>query len=179
MPETNKQELVKVVTGTGKVHLAYAGAWKNGNVDPLCNYMSWRGDYWGQPWGLLADQNIAVTCKNCLKADNKNSLIGKLANLGNEMRATKTTLMKKFLELSKGCEFRKITCYYRSHEETRYAFKCTNPNLEDPSFNWGCGPGACPHIGHLTGAEWEYEIEQKPNKEEIKDYENSRRTKED
>jgi hypothetical protein len=59
---------VKVVTSTGKVHYADTGMWKNGNVDPLCNYMSWRGDYYGQPWKEAKDQNIEVTCKNCLKA---------------------------------------------------------------------------------------------------------------
>ena len=43
----------KVVSSTGKVHRAHVGVWKNGNVDPFCNYMSWRGDYWGQPWKIL------------------------------------------------------------------------------------------------------------------------------
>jgi len=60
----------KVISSTGKVHLAHTKVWKNGNVDPLCNFMSWFGDYWGQPWKILDDQSTPVTCKNCVKAHN-------------------------------------------------------------------------------------------------------------
>ena len=62
-----EENIKKVITSTGKVHLAYTGMWKNGDVEPLCNYMSWRGDCWGKPWKILEDQSTPVTCKNCLK----------------------------------------------------------------------------------------------------------------
>jgi len=58
-------EIEKAVSSTGKVHAVTTGAWKNGNVDPICNYMAWRGDYWGQPWKVV-DKGTPITCKNCL-----------------------------------------------------------------------------------------------------------------
>lgn len=67
MEEDVKFPTKKVVSSTGKVHLAQVGVWKNGNVDPLCNWMSWRGDYWGQPWKECEDQTVEITCKNCKK----------------------------------------------------------------------------------------------------------------
>jgi len=179
MPETNKWKLVKVVTSTGKVHLAYIGGWKNSNVDPLCNYMSWRGDYYGQPWEVLKDQSVEVTCKSCLRVYNSRSIAGKLTNLGNEMRTTKTERLKRFLELSKGCEFRKITSHCRSHNYSLYIFKCNNPDFEKSISNPKCGSNVCPHVGCSLSLEWEYEIAEKPNKKEIEDYENSCRTKKD
>lgn len=55
----------KAVSPTGKVHHVVTGAWKNGNVDPLCNSRSWIGGYWGKPWKVV-DKETPVTCKNCL-----------------------------------------------------------------------------------------------------------------
>jgi hypothetical protein len=56
---------------TGKIHYAD----DNGpttlgeeTVIPLCNFMSWRGDYWGHHWPKIDDQEKPVTCKNCIKA---------------------------------------------------------------------------------------------------------------
>lgn len=186
MPETNKWKLVNVITSTGKVHLAYIGGWKNGNVDPFCNYMSWRGDYFGQPWEVLKDQSAEVTCKNCLRLYNSHTIAGKLANFGNEMRTTKTQRLKKFLELSKGCKFRKVTRHnnnsfnlYRSHNYSSYIFKCNNPDFEKSISSSACGPDVCPHVGCSLSLEWEYKIKEKPSKKEVEDYENSRRVKKD
>jgi hypothetical protein len=39
-----------------------------GKIIPLCNFMSWRGDYWGHHWPKIDDQEKPVTCKNCIKA---------------------------------------------------------------------------------------------------------------
>lgn len=58
----------KAVSPTGKVHHVVTGAWKNDNVDPLCNHRNWLGyPYWGKPWKVV-DKETPVTCKNCLSA---------------------------------------------------------------------------------------------------------------
>ena len=53
----------RAISSTGTVHYVEAGNWKNGYVDPFCHFMSWTGDYFGQPWKLT---DKPVTCKNCL-----------------------------------------------------------------------------------------------------------------
>jgi len=182
MPYTKKIDLVKVKSPTGKVHYAFLDFVDKKKVkiyQPYCNHRCWIGDYWGKRW-VKTDE--PVTCGNCLKSigcENL-SLSENLVNLGSEIRQSETALLEKFLKLSKECEFRKVTCYCRSVVGLkRYSFRCTNPGLEDPAFGWSCGPSNCPHIGHLSGSEWAYDIAEKPNEQEIKDYEDSSRVKKD
>lgn len=181
-------DLKKAITNSGKVHWVTTGQWKNGNVDPLCNYMSWRGDYWGQPWRVLEDQKTEVTCKTCLKMmekmmeaellKNNTDIEKSLIKLGNLMRKTDIDQLTEFLTTSVLCPFRKVTRYrWDTNNKKYHAFKCTDPKLSDIHFGWSCSPSNCPHIGHLPGAFWEADIEKKPNKVEVKTYEDKKQAK--
>jgi len=177
------KDLVKVKSSTGKVHYAYLDFVDKEKVkiyQPYCNHRNWIGDYWGKRW-VPTDE--PVTCGNCLKSIGHEdlSLVEKLINVGEEMRQSKTALLKKFLKLSKGCPFRKVLIHRIDSvaDKRYYAFKCVNPGIEDRQFGWSCAPSNCPHIGHLSGSEWAYEIEEKPNEKEIEDYEDPSRIKED
>ncbi len=40
-------------------------------------------------------------------------------------------------------------CEYKDEVEARKnvtVFRCTNPNLADPQFGWGCDMGSCPYL---------------------------------
>lgn len=64
-----KDTYIKVRSSpTGKIHFTIDDSLTAGKVMPLCNFMSWRGDYWGHNWPKIDDQREPVTCKNCIKA---------------------------------------------------------------------------------------------------------------
>jgi len=175
--------LCRVKSPTGKVHYAYLIDKDKGVpiYDPYCNSRAWLGDYWGKRW-VPTDE--PVTCGNCLSAIGSVDLppAEKLINLGNEIRQSKIAQHKKFLGFAKECPLRKIEIsdmfsgYDEEDEddEGEYVFSCEHSKCKD-SWEWWCHPMNCPHMALVHGLG---EIS-KPDEKEIKDYEDSRRTKKD
>jgi hypothetical protein len=154
----------------------------SGGFALLCNKKFNLGvDGWFYGWQKT---DRPPTCKHCRRERRQPTqdigLEMQLTSLGQMMREMKTANLRRFLKLSKTCEFRAAHMYnWPCHKPKQYAFCCNNPKLEDPNFGWGCNPNNCPYIGRLSGSEWQYDIEEKPTKEEIEIYENTCRTKED
>ena len=163
-------KITNALSSTGKVHRVS----KVGTRYTLaCNKNFNLGiDGWFLGW---MKTDTPITCCHCRYAKDPVDTKQALTNLGDLTRKTNTDLLVKFLDLSKTCKYRKATCYRRDCGGKRYyAYKCTNPDDEDPNFGWGCTPNTCPYIGHLTGSEWAYQIEEKPTAEEIRQYEESK-----
>lgn len=99
----------------------------------------------------------------------------KLNDLGENIRQTGANHHKKFNELAKGCPHRSIVIsdMFSDDDEGEHMFSCNHPERKD-SFEWWCYLISCPHTGATHPTKMA-----KPSKKEIKDYEDSRRTKED
>ena len=175
-----RSELLRVKSPTGKVHYAYLDGVDKNKVkiyQPYCNHRTWLGDYWGKRWRQTDEP---VTCGNCLSAIGSVDLplTEKLINLGNEIRQSKIAQYKKFLGLAKECPLRKIVIsdYFSGYDEDKleHVFSCEHPECKR-SFEWWCHPMNCPHMALVHG----FGGISKPNEKEIKDYEDSRRTKKD
>ena len=125
----------KVISSTGKVHLAHVGMWKNGNVDPMCNHMSWRGDYFGQSWKVIEDQNVEVTCRRCIPRPMRNTITVvnlKAASKIIEM-AGETSLKAQELwdDAARNCEF----C---SGDEGNDGLECSHKNGQTFCYSEDC-----------------------------------------
>jgi len=177
-----REKLYKVEAPGGKVHYASLSSDPDRLVplyDPYCNHRTWLGDYWGKTW---TETSKPVTCGNCLRAIGSVDLplTEKLINLGNEIHQFKITQHKKFHELAKECPHRLIVmsdmfCEDDEDDDVEeHIFSCEHTKCKD-SYEWWCHPMNCPHMALIHGFGELF----KPNEKEIKDYEDSRRVKED